>query len=572
MTSTEPAGPDADEEPEPGPGDALFENDFARGVIPLRRLAPDHVAIESRGEWKGLEDFVFRASNEALAGFFRALVQAAQSMGLSESGYRLLLEDGGPDRPQRLVVDLLPGRGEHLTAAPPRAEGGGEGLAEQDIPLEMRTLVLPPQSAVTDERVAALSAGLGIPLGVAKTTISSPLPRALLRRPKQELIPIERRLRESGLAVRVVATRLLVAPFRPFLVERVERGEGESLRVHGPEGEATIAFDKNALLVVGRYSWMAEGRGSSRSGWSSTKLQTMRNTRFAHLWFARSERPFSFVESALTGYEFLGGSKQASVLANFQALIELLDDKPRVVGCYALADNALLVKSVADTFVSGLQRPATTSPDPASDLLSRLYFHLTLGDPEGAALELATGRSAPATVPPPDTLETWLGLGEHYARLGDQDAARSAFEAALRKEPDNPAALVALARTRKDPRQALRDLSRAHHVAPGDVAALCARGEVLLGLGDSQAALSDFNRAIELHPEHPDGWRGLGAVYLSRGDREAAITAFTAAIQAEPRDARSWLRRGLLRLEQEEHALGLADIVEAMKLEPGNIA
>lgn len=553
-----PLGTADEDDPAPGPGEILFEDDFARGMVPARRLAPEHVEVEARGGWKGLEDFVFRASNEALAGFFRSVVRAAQGMGLSERGYRLLVEEGGASRSERLKLDLLPGRGDE-------ARDAGAGLTDQEVPADMRTLVLPPQGAVSDERVAALSGALGVSAEAARSILGSPLPRALLRRPRQELVSIERHLREAGLAVRVVATRLLVAPFRPFLVERVERGEGESLRVHGPEGEATIAFDTNALLVVGRYSWLTEGRGSARSGWSSTRLQTMRNTRFAHLWFARSDRPFSFVESALTGYEFLGELKQSSVMANFQALIELLDDKPRVVGCYALSDHALLVKSVADTFLAGLQRPATTSPDPSSDLLSRLYFHLTLGDPEGGAFDPAAA-GGPTTAPPPDAVETWLGLGEHYARLGDLDSARAAFEAALRRAPDDPAALVSLARTRSDPRQALRDLSRAHHVAPGDVAALCARGEVLLRLGDTQAALSDFNRAVELHPEQPDGWRGLGAVYLSRGDREAAITAYTAAIQAEPRDARSWLRRGLLRLERNEPE-GMADLTEAMKLD-----
>ena len=551
----------------PVSGEPLFENDYARGWMPARPLHPEHVVIECRGEWRGLEDLVFRAGNEALAGFFRAVGQAAQSMGLSAGGYRLVAEERGPGGEGPLLVHLIPGGGELGLA--PAGSAAPAGLAEQDISPELRTLVLPPQGAPSEAQVGALAAGLGIAPQAAAALMGGPLPRAVARRPKAELAPLEARLNAAGVAARLMATRQLLAPFRPWLVERVElagRRETDGLRVFGPEGEAAIDFDRNALLVVGRYSWLAGG-GTNRSGWSSTKLQTMRHTRFVHLWFARAERPFSFVESSLTSYEFLGERRQPSVLANFQLLIDLLDDKPRTVGSYALAEHALHVKAAADSFLAGLQRPSTPSPDAAADLLSRVYFQLTLGDPEARQAAPGAGVAA-APEPPPDTLETWLGLGEHHARAGDQAAARAAFEAALRKQPGSVAALVGLSRTRAAPEEALRDLARALELVPESVEALCERGRVLLGQGDVQAALADFGRVIQLRPGEPQGWRGLGAVYLARGDREGAITAFTAAIQADPADSRSWVRRGVLRLERDEAQLGLQDLAEALRLDP----
>lgn len=554
----------------PVSGEPLFENDYARGWTPARPLHPEHVVIECRGEWRGLEDMVFRAGNEALAGFWRAVGQAAQSMGLSAGGYRLVAEERGQGGEGPLLVHLVPGRGELGLAPAALAAAAGAGLAEQDISPDLRTLVLPPQGAPSEAQVSALAAGLGIAPQAAGALMGNPLPRAIARRPKAELAPLEARLNAAGIAARLMATRQLLAPFRPWVVERVElagRRETDGLRVFGPEGEAAIEFDRNALLVVGRYSWLAGG-GTNRSGWSSTKLQTMRHTRFVHLWFARAERPFSFVESGLTSYEFLGEKKQPSALANFQLLIELLDDKPRTVGSYALAEHALHVKAAADSFLAGLQRPATPSPDAAADLLSRVYFQLTLGHPEAAQATTGTGVAA-APDPPPDTPETWVGLGEHHARAGDPAAARAAFEAALRKQPASVAALIGLSRIRGAREESLRDLARALEVAPESVEALCERGRVLLAQGDVQAALADFGRAIQLRPGEPEGWRGLGAVYLARGDREGAITAFTAAIQADPGDPRSWVRRGALRLERDEAQLGRADLAEALRLDPG---
>ena len=80
-----------------------------RGEIPCRKVyedahvlafhdihpqAPVHVLVIPKGEYVSLDDFSANASAEELAAFLRALGSLARTLGVAETGYRILANHG----------------------------------------------------------------------------------------------------------------------------------------------------------------------------------------------------------------------------------------------------------------------------------------------------------------------------------------------------------------------------------------------------------------------------------------------------------------------------------------------
>lgn len=81
-----------------------------RGEIPSRRVYEDawavafhdvapqaavHVLVIPRGRFASLADFTAEATDEEIAGFFRAVGHVARTLGLEQGGYRALANVGG---------------------------------------------------------------------------------------------------------------------------------------------------------------------------------------------------------------------------------------------------------------------------------------------------------------------------------------------------------------------------------------------------------------------------------------------------------------------------------------------
>lgn len=66
-------------------------------VIAFHDIAPEapvHVLVLPKGEYISFEDFVTKSSSEQTAHFFKKVKEIAQSLGLSESGYRIITNHG----------------------------------------------------------------------------------------------------------------------------------------------------------------------------------------------------------------------------------------------------------------------------------------------------------------------------------------------------------------------------------------------------------------------------------------------------------------------------------------------
>ncbi len=76
------------------PCDKVYEDDFALAFNDITPQAPVHVLVIPKGEYISFDDFTTKASAEDIAGFYRAVQQVAEQLGLQADGYRILSNIG----------------------------------------------------------------------------------------------------------------------------------------------------------------------------------------------------------------------------------------------------------------------------------------------------------------------------------------------------------------------------------------------------------------------------------------------------------------------------------------------
>lgn len=79
----------------------VHEDEFALAFHDINPQAPTHVLVIPKGPYVSAADFHAGASTEEIAGFWRAVGQVAKSLGLEETGHRLLA-NMGPDSGQEV--------------------------------------------------------------------------------------------------------------------------------------------------------------------------------------------------------------------------------------------------------------------------------------------------------------------------------------------------------------------------------------------------------------------------------------------------------------------------------------
>jgi diadenosine tetraphosphate (Ap4A) HIT family hydrolase len=90
----------------------ILENEHALAFHDINPLAPAHALVIPKGAYVSMVDFGAKASSEEIAGFVRAVAETAQTLGVADSGYRLLA-NSGPDAHQEVEhfhVHLVGGR------------------------------------------------------------------------------------------------------------------------------------------------------------------------------------------------------------------------------------------------------------------------------------------------------------------------------------------------------------------------------------------------------------------------------------------------------------------------------
>ncbi len=76
------------------PCDKVHEDEFALAFNDIKPLAPVHVLVIPKGQYVSSDDFFGQAPGQEIAGFFRAVGQAARKLGVLGNGYRILANHG----------------------------------------------------------------------------------------------------------------------------------------------------------------------------------------------------------------------------------------------------------------------------------------------------------------------------------------------------------------------------------------------------------------------------------------------------------------------------------------------
>lgn len=153
-----------------------------------------------------------------------------------------------------------------------------------------------------------------------------------------------------------------------------------------------------------------------------------------------------------------------------------------------------------------------------------------------AERSLSGWQDAVAEDPESDVARTGLGLA--LLDAGRADAAREAFEEALRLNPDNWMANFQLGLLVRggDPVRAMELLdAAARNAEPGDKAVpLIALGEFLLARDDAEGAKDAFRRSIADIPYLFDSHFGLAQALEQLGEDKAALEEYEAAGRFAP--------------------------------------
>jgi diadenosine tetraphosphate (Ap4A) HIT family hydrolase len=74
------------------PAKTIYENEYALAFPDIAPSAPTHVLVIPKGPYERIDDFLDRASDDEIIGFFKAVRTVAQQLGVNE--YRIISNNG----------------------------------------------------------------------------------------------------------------------------------------------------------------------------------------------------------------------------------------------------------------------------------------------------------------------------------------------------------------------------------------------------------------------------------------------------------------------------------------------
>lgn len=76
------------------PSNKVYEDEYVLAFHDIRPQSPVHALVIPKGDYVSLDDFTAKASAAELAGFLKAVGHVARTLGVAESGYRILANAG----------------------------------------------------------------------------------------------------------------------------------------------------------------------------------------------------------------------------------------------------------------------------------------------------------------------------------------------------------------------------------------------------------------------------------------------------------------------------------------------
>ena len=94
------------------PNKTVFEDADVLAFHDISAAAPVHVLVVPKGEYVSFHDFMAKACAEEVAGFFSRVRMVAEKLGLTQDGYRLIMNHGfnGSQSVPHFHVHILGGK------------------------------------------------------------------------------------------------------------------------------------------------------------------------------------------------------------------------------------------------------------------------------------------------------------------------------------------------------------------------------------------------------------------------------------------------------------------------------
>lgn len=165
---------------------------------------------------------------------------------------------------------------------------------------------------------------------------------------------------------------------------------------------------------------------------------------------------------------------------------------------------------------------------------------------------------------------TYFNIGAMQDAAGNIESAIRAFDRSLELQPhaDTFYSRGRLHFHRGSLEKAEKDLLRALEMQPQSAESHLLLGQILDGLGRTDAARQSIIRAIELQPDFAAAHAGLGAWHLQHGDFAAAEASLGEAIRLNEKLAEAWSNLGLVFLKRKEFAPAAKHFQRAIELAP----
>jgi tetratricopeptide (TPR) repeat protein len=262
------------------------------------------------------------------------------------------------------------------------------------------------------------------------------------------------------------------------------------------------------------------------------------------------------------GVELAQAGQFDAAIAEFRGALELRADFPEAHYHLALAYEQ---QGHTEEAVEEYRRAIQLRPDFTQARYLLASCCRKLGDFDGELALLSAVTSAA-----PDFAEAHYNYGLALEAREKPVEAIAQFRAAVRLEPRNPRAALALGTTlaQQDDPQAVEALRRAVELAPGDAES---HYNLALGLamsGRDRDAIPEFHAALKLNPKHASAHRGLGIALMHEGDLAASAAELRLALDLAPNDAEAANNLGMVQLRQHDVEGAIGSLERAIRIQP----
>jgi FimV-like protein len=203
---------------------------------------------------------------------------------------------------------------------------------------------------------------------------------------------------------------------------------------------------------------------------------------------------------------------------------------------------------------------------------SKVHFSLGLVLAEHGEYQLAAGQFEAIPADERD-VAVEMNLGMAYTRVRNFEAARAAYENAVRMDPKNPETYyhIGFAESALGKHDAAVDwMTQAHNLAPSRPDISLALVEELIHTRNYEQARTVLTVATAAHPNDPSLREALSDLFAAQGQRNDAVKTYQECLQLSQKSvsARLSLARVYEEMGQTENAR--AALAEVLKLSPRN--